>query len=179
MGGQGGLLVDGAQWLQQVVKYRQEGRTGVPRVQKYGHAEIFLGDGLTASAYPDKRGIRPLGCAPESLPNALWSSGLIMLTDEQRDGIVQWCYDHPHVPYSALDYASITAHSLGLNTAWLRRYIEQQQSMICSYYTDAAYAANGVHLFTDGRWPGDVDPLDLALLLEALQAKNDGPGQVG
>jgi hypothetical protein len=179
MGGQGGLLVDGAQWLQQVVKYRHEGRKGIPRVQKYGHAQIYLGDGLTASAYPDRKGIRPLGCAPEDLPDALWSSGLIALTAAQREGIVQWCYDHPHVQYSPLDYAALTTHTLGLNTDWLQHYIEQQQSMICSQYTDAAYEANKVHLFTDQRWPGFVDPLDLALLLESIQAANDGPGQVG
>jgi hypothetical protein len=180
MGGRNGLLVDGAEWLQQFVERRRAKVPGIPALQKYGHAEIWLGDGLTASAYPSRNGIRTLGYPPEQMQDALWSSGLIDLTAYQRQGIVAWCYDHAHVQYASLDYVALTAHTLGMNTARLQGFIEQQDSMICSYYVDAAFSANGSHLFTDGRWPGFVTPLDLALKLEELRAaKSDGPGQAG
>jgi hypothetical protein len=180
MGGRNGMLVDWALWVQQLVEQRHARKHGVVLPQKYGHAEIWLGDGLTASAYPSRNGIRTLGYPPEQLQDALWSSGLIDLTPEQRQGIVAWCYDHAHVQYASLDYVALTAHTLGMNTARLQRFIEQQDSEICSQYVDSAYEANGAHLFADGRWPGFVTPLDLALKLEELRAaKSDGPGQAG
>jgi hypothetical protein len=161
-----GPLIEWAQWAQFTVDRRR-----LSHPQRYEHAEVYLGDGVTASAYPNRQGIRALPGPPEQVPGALWSSGIIPLTSEQREGIVAWCYDHAHVPYSALDYGVLVLHSLGLNSTWaqrsLQRKVERQQSLICSQYVDTAYLANGVHLFTDDRWPGFVDPLDLALLLEA------------
>lgn len=160
-----GPVIEWAQWLQQVVDKR---RLETP--QRYEHAEIWLGDGLTASAYPARQGLRPLSGTPGDQPGALWSSGLITLTTAQRDAIVAWCYDHANVQYASLDYVALTAHSLGMGTSWLQRSIASQGSMICSQYVDAAYLSAGSHLFTDGRWPGFVTPLDLAMLLEARGA---------
>jgi hypothetical protein len=180
MGGRNGVLVDWAQWAQQLIEQRHAQKHGVLLPQKYGHAEIWIGDGLTASAYPNRNGIRTLGYPPEQLQDALWSSGLIDLTTQQRDGIVQWCYEHAHVRYSALDYTALTAHTLGMQTSWLQRYIEQQDSMICSMYVDAAYMANEVQLFTDERWRGFVTPLALAMRLEEFpRLPSNGPGQAG
>lgn len=160
----GGPLVELAQTIQQDVESRR-----LHQPQRYEHAEVYLGDGLTASAYANRRGIRPLSCPPEQVQGALWSSGLIELTAEQRDAIVQWCYDHPNVQYGALDYVALTAHTLGLDTRWLQNRIKSDKSYICSQYTDAAYLAAGVHLFSDGRFEGFVTPLSLALMLESLR----------
>ncbi len=129
---------------------------------RHDHAEVYLGGGETASAYPDRRGIRPLGDAT----GAVWSSGRFELTFEQRAGIVAWCREHPAVGYSGLDYLAITLHRLGMRDPALRRYIASTGHMICSEYTDAAYNYGGdVHLFRDGRWEGYVTPEDLAGLI--------------
>jgi hypothetical protein len=37
--------------------------------------------------------------------------------------------------------------------------------MICSQLVDQCYQDAGVHLFADGRWPGDVTPADLYRLI--------------
>lgn len=161
----GGPLIELAQTIQQDVESRR-----LHQPQRYEHAEVYLGDGLTAAAYPNRNGIRPLSCPPEQVQGALWSSGLIELTTAQRDAIVQWCYDHAHVQYAALDYVALTAHTLGMQTSWLQHRIESQDSMICSQYVDAGYMAAGSHLFTDERWQGFVTPLSLALLLESRLA---------
>lgn len=170
--GSAGLAIEGAQWLERVV---QEHKLGTP--QKYEHAEVYVGladaaapNGYTYSAYPNGSGKRALPYPPGQVPGALWSSGIISLTQQQRDGIVAWCLAHPAVPYSSLDYLALLGHTLGLETKWLQDYIQNQSHMICSQYTDVAYSSNGVRLFTDGRWPGFVTPLDLALLLESKGA---------
>jgi hypothetical protein len=165
----GGLAIEAAEALQEFVQ-----RHRLSALQKYEHAEVYVGSpdaagpyGYTCSTYPNRMGRRPLPCLPEKLTGALWSSGIVDLTTSQRDGIVAWCEARPKVPYSSLDYVALTAHTLGLDTAWLQAYIKEQGHQICSQYVDAAYMSNGVHLFTDDRWEGFVTPLDLALQLEA------------
>lgn len=64
-------------------------------------------------------------------------------------------------PYSFLDYLSIALLHYGIRPAWLLRHVETSRHMICSQLVDTAYAAAGVHLFTDDRFPGDVTPGDL------------------
>jgi hypothetical protein len=170
-----GLGIEVGSWL----AARLEGG-GSRGLKSYDHAEVYVGQadahgphGYTYSAYPDngtrsKTGRRALPCPPAQLPGAIWSSGILPLTGEERAGIVSWCMDHPCVPYSWPDYGAIALHALGLNADWLREYIQSTASMVCSYYTDASYNhGGGVHLFTDGRWEGFVTPYDLADLLLA------------
>ena len=146
----------------------------------YDHAEIYVGQpdkagpcGYTCSAYPDngsadgRTGKRPLPCPPEKLPGSIWSSGTIPLTQSQRTAIVAWCEMRPSVSYSWPDYGAIAAHALHLPVPGLRDYIAGSASMICSQYSDSAYADTGVHLFSDNRWPGYCTPGDLAGLLLA------------
>lgn len=167
VGGPVGPLISFASWLDNLGQHDDD-------LQKYEHAEIYVGDpsgqypnGLTCSAYPDRQGIKVLDCPPEQLPGAIWSSGVIPLTDAQRAGIVGWCYDHANVTYSALDYFALTLHRFGLSTTWLRNRIGSSKQYICSQFVDAAYLANGIHLFDDGRWPGYVKPVDLADIIES------------
>lgn len=145
------------------------------RFQFYDHTEIYVGRadaagpfGYTVSTYPNGQGKKALPCQPAALPGSLWSSGLIDLTGTQRTGITGWALAHQDVGYSFIDYGALVLHAMHLNAGWLRGYIDSTRHMICSQYTDAAYAANGVHLFDDGRWPGYVKPGDLARLLQAL-----------
>lgn len=172
----GGLAIEVAQAIQQAVQKRS-----LQNMQDYEHVEVYVGQadtagpyGYTCSAYPNKVGRRPLPCPPDQIPGALWSSGIIDLTVGQRTGIVSWCMDRQKVTYSSLEYVALTGRTLGLNTDWLRKYIGSQGHMICSQYTDAAFMDNGVHLFSDDRWPGYVMPLDLALLLEGRGAVPQG-----
>lgn len=142
-------------------------------LRPYDHAEIYVGQadaagphGYTYSAYPDRRGKKPLPCPPAELPGSVWSSGLYLLTPAQRQGIVSWCEAHPSVSYSWLDYDAIAAHALHLPIPGLRGYIASDGHYICSQYTDTGWLeGGGIHLFNDGRWPGYVTPWDLADLL--------------
>jgi hypothetical protein len=150
------------------------------KLQPYDHAEVFVGQadkagphGYTYSAYPNngqpgRTGKRRLPGPAALMPGSLWSSGIIKLTPAQRSGIVAWCVAHPCVSYSWPDYGAIGLRALGIKTARLAAYIKSTSSMICSYYSDAAFnRGGGVHLFDDGRWEGFVTPGDLAVLLQS------------
>ena len=161
-------------------EYLAERLQGQPAyLRAYDHAEVYVGQpdadgpyGYTYSAYSNNgigttTGKRPLPCLPAALPGSIWSSGIIPLAQSQRDAIVAWCEAHPCVPYSWPDYGAIALHALRIPAPGLKAYIAGTSSMICSQYTDSAYADTSVHLFSDGRWPGFVTPGDLAGLLLA------------
>lgn len=146
---------------------------------EYEHAEVYVGQadakaphGYTYSAYPDngtpggRTGKRPLAGPARTMPGFIWSSGIIELSDQQRSGVVSWCEEHADVQYSWEDYGALVLSHLHIVPPGLRDYIASTKRMICSYYADSAmlYGA-GVHLFSDGRWPGDVTPGDLADML--------------
>ena len=46
--------------------------------------------------------------------------------------------------------------------------------MICSQLVDQCYLEAGIHLYDDGRDPGDVTPADLAELVSERKAYRDG-----
>jgi hypothetical protein len=69
-------------------------------------------------------------------------------------------------PYSALDYAALALLHLHLPSGWVRRRVQKSGHMICSQLCDAVFDRAGIHLFTDGRLPGDVMPSDLAAWAE-------------
>jgi len=50
--------------------------------------------------------------------------------------------------------------------AAVRRRLANPKRLECSQLVDAAYLEAGVHLFSDGRIPGDVAPSDLLLLIQ-------------
>lgn len=158
-----GMLISAGEWL------NGEGWG------RHDHAEIYLGTvpgtdsqyGCTASAYPDRDGIKTLACAPETVPGAVWSSGKIPLQSSQRDLIVTWCLQHRNIRYSWEDYFALVAHRMHIPAPGLTGFIAGAGSAICSQYVDLAYQAAGVHLFSDGRIPGYVTPAGLARLLAA------------
>jgi hypothetical protein len=135
----------------------------------YDHAEIYVGMpdtagpyGYTFGAYPGGAKLIALPCIPDGLPDALWSTGHISLTTGQRDAIVINSILLTGTPYSSLDYFALAAHRLRLPVPLLKNYIASTKHMICSQLVDYVYSGSGVHLFTDGRWPGFVTPADLA-----------------
>lgn len=143
---------------------------------KYDHAEIYVGNqvpdmspskyGYTFGAYPGGATYTPLSCPPEKLPNALWSSGRIELTDAQRSKIVSTCHDLEGTPYSAADYFALAEHRFHLPIPLLKNYVASSKHQICSQIVDYIYMKAGKNLFSDNRWPGYVTPADLAHVLE-------------
>jgi hypothetical protein len=151
----------------------------------YEHALVFLGyfdsaprSGVptvgagpgywVAEAMPHGAQQRKLEYAPAAYPGALWSSSRLPgpLTPSERAEVVKAALSYLGTPYSVADYFALAAHRLHLaNAASLRNYVASSKHMICSQYVDACYADAGYHLFSDGRWPGYVTPLDLADLI--------------
>jgi hypothetical protein len=168
-----GLGIEAGEFLAETLQHVRGAK-----LQPYDHAEVYVGQpdehgphGYTYSAYPNNgqpgiTGKRALPGPAALMPGSLWSSGIVTLTPAQRAGIVAWCVAHPCVSYSWPDYGAIGLRALGIKTDRLRAYIASTSSMICSQYSDAAYAANDVHLFSDNRWPGYVTPGDLAVMLQ-------------
>jgi hypothetical protein len=70
-------------------------------------------------------------------------------------------------PYSYLDYLAITVAELARTKrgkhigGWLGDRVEESKHLICSALVDRAYLWCDVHLFDDGRMPGEVTPFDL------------------
>lgn len=96
----------------------------------------------------------------------LWSTGIIDITPEQRSKVPSLVSGFTGITYSSLVYFALALHRLHVNTSALQNYINEHRQDICSQLVDQFELALGVHLFVDPpRWPGDVDPEDLANLL--------------
>lgn len=83
------------------------------------------------------------------------------LTEGQRIDIAGIAQHMVGTPYSFLDYLAIALLRFHFPSLLLRRYIASRKHLMCSQLVDWVYNAAGVKLFTDGRLPGDVDPLEL------------------
>lgn len=126
------------------------------------HAMLYVGDGMVVQAMPGGA-----ECIPLSEANApvVWSSDVIPLTDYEREIITANGRALVGTPYSFLDYASIGLATFHVRPRAVRRYVADYGHMICSQLVDFAYETADVHLFNDGRLPGDVTPGDLYRLL--------------
>lgn len=139
--------------------------------EDYEHAFVYIGNGQIVEAEPGGAHISPLSKFHGA--DVIWSTGHISLTDEQRAKICARALAFTTanggkgVPYSALDYAALTAHRLHIWAPFLKSYIESGGHVICSQLVDICYQAGDVELFKDGRWPGFVTPGDLYGLLNA------------
>lgn len=135
----------------------------------YDHAEVYVGMadanaplGYTMGAYPGGAALVPVS---QNQIGWLWSTGHIALTEVQRAAIVDNALACKGIPYSALDYFALAAHRLHIPSPGLRDYIQDTRHLICSQLVDLCYCNAGVHLFSDGRWPGYVTPADLAYVI--------------
>jgi hypothetical protein len=81
--------------------------------------------------------------------------------DEYRDEVAHQATTLLGTPYSFADYASLAARRLHIPAPQLRAYIRSSGHLICSQLADRAALRGGWHLFSDGRWEGDVTPGDL------------------
>jgi hypothetical protein len=142
----------------------------------FDHAGVYVGMadvngpyGYLMAAMPSGARLAPLQedqLGDSISPGWLWSTGMVPLTDDQRGKIVATALLCKGVPYSWADYYSLAARRLHIPVPGLKDYIADSGHMICSQLCDYVYMQAGVHLFTDGRWPGYVVPADLANLLE-------------
>lgn len=132
---------------------------------EYEHAAIYIGDGLIVQAA--NSGTQLARADSYDHNDTLWSTGVITLSDAQREAICKAARWYVGTPYSWMDYAALAAHRLHLlpATNWLKKYVASSKHMICSQLVDQCYEDAGMHLFQDKRWPGFVAPGDLALLL--------------
>jgi len=138
---------------------------------KYQHAGIYVGNGKVVEAEPGGARIADLS-EYDGRPIA-WSTGLIPLTDWQRNLLVMYAEAEAllKTPYSALDYFAIALHRFRIPVPGLRGYIKSSRHMICSQLVDWLYNEVHVKLFVDDRWDGYVTPADLGNLIESLRAR--------
>ncbi len=76
--------------------------------------------------------------------------------------------DYIGTPYSFADYAAILGLHLGVRNGLVRRYVTSSKHMICSQLADQALSDAGFHVFTDGRLPQDVMPIELFRALKLM-----------
>ncbi|MBC3841485.1 hypothetical protein GXW82_17935 [Streptacidiphilus sp. 4-A2] len=129
----------------------------------FEHAFISVGDGQLVEAQPGGARLAPL--TEYDGRQAEWSTGRQALTGEQRAALVAAAHRYVGVPYSFLDYGSLALARLRLRPGFVKRYVADTRHMICSQLVDQCYQDAGIHLFRDGRIPGDVTPADLHRLL--------------
>ncbi|MFF6928330.1 C40 family peptidase [Streptomyces californicus] len=126
------------------------------------HAFVYVGMGKVVQAMPGGAELIPI---EEASPVVQWSSGKFDLTGDQRRKIEQEAAALVGTPYSFLDYVSIALAHYRIRPVWVRDFVADTGHMICSQLVDEVYLRAGVHLFDDGRLPGDVTPGDLWKLL--------------
>lgn len=125
------------------------------------HAGIYLGNGEVIEALSAGAAVSPVANYDGELH---WST--YPLTDEQRTRVVEEARKLIGVPYSWVDVACVAlAHLIGVHVSEpVRKRLRRQDRLMCSQLVDTAYLNAGIHLFGDGRLPGDVSPGDLYLL---------------
>jgi len=135
--------------------------------EDWEHAIFYVGGDkdMILEAEPGGAQLVPFHYNPSDV---LWSAEntALDLTSEQRGLASSIAAKYVGTPYSFLDYEAIALHSLHIPAPGLKRYIKSTQHLICSQLADQCRQDMNSHLFNDNRWPGYVDPLDLALLIE-------------
>lgn len=112
--------------------------------RNYEHAFIYVGDGKIVEAEPG--GARISDLAEYDGRAILWSTGLIPLTDEQRNLIVQSALAQEGTPYSFLDYLAIGLYRLGIKHPGVAKRVEDSKHLICSQLVALDYEHAGVKL---------------------------------
>ncbi|MEU3986104.1 hypothetical protein AB0F77_39610 [Streptomyces sp. NPDC026672] len=126
------------------------------------HAFVYVGNGYVVQAMPGGAEMIRLEDASEPV---VWSTGKVPLTEAERLFISECAIGLVGTPYSFLDYASIALAHYRIRPRWVRDFVADSGHLICSQLIDYAYECADVHLFDDGRIPGDVTPGDLWKLL--------------
>lgn len=126
---------------------------------RFTHAFVHVGNDEVVEAMPGGALLSPAS----KYPDAFYFSPK-MLTEYQRDKLGFYGRKLVGTPYSFLDYLSLSLAHYKLRPKWLKNYVHSTKHMICSQLVDEIYFLTNVHLFNDGRIPGDVTPGDLMYL---------------
>lgn len=126
--------------------------------QIWEHAFVLLPGGMILEAEPGGARIVPI-----HYDTVYWCSGIYKLLTlpvlESR--VTATAQPFKGIKYSFLDYAALSAHRLHIPAPGLKDFIADNGHMICSQMADEFYLRLGAHVFTDGRWAGDVTPAGL------------------
>ena len=140
---------------------------------RYTHAGICVGDGTVIEAHP--RGVRVVQMSEYLDGRAIAFGWMIPLSAGRRARIVEEAQALIGARYNWLDYVSLGLTHFGIRPGFVARRIARSDRLICSQLCDTAYLRAGIHLFDDGRAPGDVTPGDLAnLFIEQNWALHQG-----
>lgn len=132
---------------------------------RVNHAGVCLGGGGTVEA--KMRG----AITGSEHAGAIFGTRLLAEVERQRQGagadVAAAALALLGTPYGFVDIAALGLADLGLRQRWLERVVDREHALICSQLVDQACLKAGVHLFSDGRMPGRVDPGDLERLIDS------------
>jgi hypothetical protein len=130
----------------------------------YSHAFVIVDyDGTIIEAEPG--GARYGNVSEYGELGTGWVSSNWNLTEDQRDTIADNARLLLGTGYSFLDYVSLALLRLHIRPRFVVRYVAHTGHMICSQQVDEIYTTSLLHMFDDGRFPGDVTPQDLSAVL--------------
>jgi hypothetical protein len=127
----------------------------------YQHAVFALSATELIGAEPRGARIRPVSYYDGT--NIVWSDW--DLADDVRLRAATYARTLEGIGYSALDYYWLAAHRLHIPVPGLRQRILNSHRLICSQLCDHCLTHEHVTVFDDGRWEGDVTPMDLRAAL--------------
>jgi hypothetical protein len=156
---------DGSRWTHAGIVLDADGTVleAEPGGARIANLSEYAGRPLLISDAPVQTYVAGLN---SGTPNGSIASAALFGQVAIRKTIVTEAQKLVGVPYSALDYLALALLHLHLPSSWVRNRVEWSGHMICSQLVDAIYERAGLHLFTDGRLPGDVAPADLAAYAE-------------
>ena len=130
------------------------------RPSKWQHAFLILPGNLVIEAEPGGARVVPID---EYWNGKSWDAKFVYppLTPQQRLNFVGVAMGYKGIPYGWFDYVSLLLVHLHIRLPFVKNFIKNSNTAICSQLVDGTYLTLGVHLFDDGRFPGDVMPADL------------------
>lgn len=137
------------------------------RPSRWTHAGIIGYNGQTYEAAPGGvhyGTIDDLAKKPHMVSDAVFTEAGSVNEEALRCRVVQEADRLLGTPYSFFDYIALAGLHLAPRsrfTKWARKRVQDSKHYICSALCDEVYRRAGIHLFTDGRYPGDVMPADL------------------
>jgi hypothetical protein len=129
---------------------------------RFGHAGIVGPDGTIIQAMP--HGAEQVGLDTVAPGTIFLDRMAAVLSEAQLQRVVvaaETFLGPPPVGYGWWDYGSLALLHLGVRLPAVADYVASLRTAICSQLVDAAYLRAGLHLFADGRRPGDVMPVSL------------------
>ena len=130
---------------------------------RYTHAGTYVGvvDGVRSCVEATGQGLKLVPLADVlQRPLLAWSTDDI--PEDARALIATLALADLGAAYGWLTYAQLVADQFGLKATRLRAYVATSTNRICSQSVDYYRMVAGVHMFNDGRQPGDVSPGNLA-----------------